>query len=82
MRQRSRNPSAEPIIAALMAGVKVDEQEARDWITNLLRTEREGFSTRILRRLMEARQYHGERVEVELLDSEKVKGIITDETHR
>ena len=82
MRSHQRNASAEPLIAALMAGVSVTEAEARDWVRELLRVEREGFSQRIIRRLNEARYYHGPLRKNELLASERVLGIIAEEVAR
>jgi hypothetical protein len=81
MRRHERNAAAEPIIQALMAGMVVEENDARDMIRYLLHSERDGFGKRILRRLSEARYYHG-RVQPgmdELLSSGRVTAIIKEE---
>jgi hypothetical protein len=81
VRQHARNAAAEPVIAALMAGTTISEEQARDWLTGVLRAERQGFGSRILRRLPETRYYHGPQTggSDDLLSEARVRKLILDE---
>jgi uncharacterized protein YoaH (UPF0181 family) len=70
--------AAEEIIQDLVEG-GMSDAAARDMVRHALRIEREGFSTRILRKLKDARHYHG-GPGVELLNFKSVEDIIKKET--
>lgn len=60
MRSPERNAVVEPLVGILVnAGIV--EKDAREYLTDLARHERQGFSSRIIRRLPEAYVYHGVR---------------------
>lgn len=80
-----RNLLVEPLVQMLMGSGRT-EAEARDYLAEVLRLERTGFSTRILRRLPEANYYHGIREQKTdgdtLLSSKKIRAIIEEEASR
>jgi hypothetical protein len=62
------------------------EREARDYLSEVMKAERLGFSQRVLRRLPEANYYHGIRETKTngdtLLSQRKVKAILEEEASR
>lgn len=80
-----RNILVEPLVQMLCDTGQTD-RAARDYMNEVLKAERTGFSQRILRRMPEANYYHGIREQKTngdtLLSGRKVKAIIEEEASK